>query len=848
MNRNSPLHRIPVLFVILFCAVGGWLLVQNTATPQPAARGAEEKPAGGIGTALALEQAFTKVIARGENSVVSIARVRRNKNRLRKPQERFIPGVNRDADRPDSPDYAPNDFGSGVIVSPLPGGNDRFILTNYHVVKGGPVVNSKGPASTHELYVRLANRRGYYASILAADPRSDLAVLQIDYKKLGLKPADLTPLPLGNKTTYRKGEIVLALGNPYAQARDGSPSASWGMISNISRRPKPEADARDLEARRKETIHHFGTLLQVDTRLDIGTSGGALLNLKGELIGVTTSMAALEGYEKSVGYAIPIDDSFRRVIKTLAQGREVEYGFLGVSPQDVTPHGFGQLPDQFSQRFAAMASRVYANAPAARGGLKADDVILSVNGHEVHDKYALMQRVGRLAPGTRATLRVWRGSTRQELNLTVQLGKWPVINEEDIIATKPRFPSWRGLTTEFPTGRLKYLQIPYRYENAVLVTEVRNKALARNTKFGPGSFVRFEASRHRPFLAGLAVSERYHSMTDGILVTRSISADRSALPLNEFTFTVDAESHGIRIDRFLVRQLRNYTPFRMQRMIGASLARIAGDVVPLTRRMRRDERVSIRLVEPPDKLLEAEPLPVEVLYEDDAIVVVNKPSGQITHPVGKRQSGTLCNALQAHLDRQTPLPGILRPGIVHRLDRLTSGVMLVAKTFLAHRRLSIQFQRNQIRKEYLAIVEGDLQAAAATIDAPIGQIPGGHTILMTTHPDARGAKPAQTAYEVLERSGDTTLVRVKPLTGRIHQIRVHFASIGHPVSGDEFYGPFGEIRAARLLEPDSADGDEQEQNRHLLHASRLSFEHPLTAKSISIESPAPIGWTAAKNA
>lgn len=484
MNRNTIVQRVPAALSVLALAAAGWLLSQNSATSQRPAR-----PAAG-GSVAALEQTLTTVIEQAEQSVVSIARVRRRRvRRARVRRDQFIPGIDREAARPESPDYTPNDFGAGIIIAPLQGKSDRFILTNYHVVKGGPVARKNAPASTHELYVRLANRRGFYAEIIAADPRSDLAVLQIDYAALGLKPADLTPLQIGAKTKFRKGELVVALGNPYAQARDGSASASWGIISNISRRPKPAADARGLEARRKETIHHFGTLLQVDTRLSIGTSGGPLLNLKGELIGITTSLAALEGYEKSVGYAIPVDNSFRRVIRTLAQGREVEYGFLGVSPQDVTPNRFGQLPKRFSQQFAAMASRVYPNAPAARGGMEADDVILAVDGEPVHDKYSLMQRVGRLAPETRVAIRVWRNSTGQELNLKVKLGKWPVINEEDIIATQPRFPPWRGLTVEFPTGRLKYLQVPYRYQNGVLVTEVRNPALARHPKFGPGSFV-----------------------------------------------------------------------------------------------------------------------------------------------------------------------------------------------------------------------------------------------------------------------------------------------------------------------------------------------------------------------
>lgn len=312
--------------------------------------------------------------------------------------------------------------------------------------------------------------------------------------------------------------------------------------------------------------------------------------------------------------------------------------------------------------------------------------------------------------------------------------------------------------------------------------------------------------------------------------------------LNEFTFQVDADSHGIRIDRFLVRQLRNYTSFRMQRMVCAGAVRAGGETVALTRRVRRGEWFTLRLIEPPDKLLDPEPLPLKVLFEDEAIIAVDKPAGQIAHPVGRRQQKTLCNALQWHLDRQSRLRGLLRPGIVHRLDRLTSGVIVVAKSFLAHRRMSIQFQRGEVEKEYLALVEGTVAEDAGSIDAPIGQIPGGHTILKTTRADARNPKPAKTAYTVVRRFDDTTLLSARPLTGRIHQIRVHCASIGHPVVGDEFYGPFDEIRAARLTGADQHAAAARHETPHCLHATRIRFRHPITDEPQTIACPPPDTW------
>lgn len=444
-----------------------------------------------LSAALVLQKTLVDVIAKAEKSVVSISRISRTR---RKPPDRpgrrnFFQRGQPDSDDPASPDFVPNDFGSGVIVAPDAKTGQRVILTNYHVVKGGPVDGKPKAKSDSKLYVRLHNRRGFYASIIAADPRSDFAVLRIDYKQLKLKPADLQPLPLGGRDTFRKGQFVVSLGNAYAQARDGSASASWGMISNVLRRPKPPKATSPLDVRRNDTIHHYGTLLQVDTRLSIGTSGGALLNLKGELIGITTSLAALSGYESSAGYAIPMDAATRRIVKTLAKGLEVEYGYLGIGPQDFTPDGNTVLPARLKRQHAAMVSVVHPRSPAERGGLQARDVILDIDGRPVHDQYDLMRVVGLLPPGSRVPVHVWRDGIGRELRLTVMLGKWPAINDEDIIATARRFPAWRGVTVDHPTGRRKFLQLPYRYYRAVVVLNVANPALQKSGDLQPGDYI-----------------------------------------------------------------------------------------------------------------------------------------------------------------------------------------------------------------------------------------------------------------------------------------------------------------------------------------------------------------------
>lgn len=439
--------------------------------------------------ALALEKTFERVIEDAEKSVVSIARYRPQEAAGRRAvQPLFDPDAQEPVD-PTSPEFIPNSFGSGIVIAPLNDGKERFILTNYHVVKGGPAVKQAGEAK-YRLYVRLANRKGFHASILAADPRADLAVLKIDFDALKMKPDELPPLKLGSRDKYRKGQLVLALGNPYAQARDGSASASWGMISNIARKPQPLDNPRSIEGRKEETLHHLGTLLQVDARLNLGFSGGALLNLKGELIGITTSLAAIEGYETSVGYAVPFDASVRRIIVSLAKGLEAEYGFLGVAPQDVAPSRTRLLPQHLKREFATMVMTVHSDSPAGRAGIGSGDVILDVDGLPVFGRYDLMREIGKHAPGSVATLRVWRAATNRELDVKVRLGKWPVVNEEDVVATEQRHRPWRGVDVDYPTARMKFLQVPIsEYHRGVVVTNVNNPELAKSRDLQPGDFI-----------------------------------------------------------------------------------------------------------------------------------------------------------------------------------------------------------------------------------------------------------------------------------------------------------------------------------------------------------------------
>jgi len=314
------------------------------------------------------------------------------------------------------------------------------------------------------------------------------------------------------------------------------------------------------------------------------------------------------------------------------------------------------------------------------------------------------------------------------------------------------------------------------------------------------------------------------------------------MPAPTYTMIVEPDANGIRIDSFLVRHFRNYTSWRLQRIVREGGATIQEAPAQQTDRVFAGQQVRIRLLEPPDKLLEKKEMHIPEIYGDPWIRIVNKPAGVIVHPVGEDQSETLANGLQWQLDAESPIKGILRPGMVHRLDRQTSGAIAVALTHQAHAALCHAFETSRVSKWYLALVEGQIAANQGTIDWPIGRARTGKQVLMSCRGDALDRKPAKTHYEVLRRYPQHTLVLARPRTGRNHQIRVHFAALGHPLVGDEFYERDGKFK------PFYADLDPELPRvvetglpirRHALHAVRLEFAHPITGSWHSFTAPPP---------
>ncbi len=412
----------------------------------------------------ALEDGLTKIIEDAEPSVVSIARI--NKNHL-PPHD--LTGEGLPPGMPSSEQFTPSEFGAGIVFTPADQPGKIFILTMYHVVKGGHIAG-RGTAQSDDLVIHTHKRQKAQAEIIAADPRSDLAVLQIKSGEK-LQVSDLKPIRLINKPRYKKGQFVVTLGNPYAIARDGSACAGWGLISNIARRPKPLVSSRTaFEKSQEETLHHMGTLLQIDGQLNLGTSGGAVLNRQGELIGIITAMAALEGFEKSVGYAVPINPQTLRVIEELAHGYEVEYGLLGITPETTKfPNG--------DQPTAVKVESAGSRSPAELAGVMDGDLIYGVNGIPIYTQEDLIREVALIGPGRIAQLKLYRPQLSQWLTRNVSLTKWPVYSEKDIIATQHRHV-WNNIHIDYATARYDFFGRQYR--RAVLVTHLEGEPTLRN--------------------------------------------------------------------------------------------------------------------------------------------------------------------------------------------------------------------------------------------------------------------------------------------------------------------------------------------------------------------------------
>jgi len=283
---------------------------------------------------------------------------------------------------------------------------------------------------------------------------------------------------------------------------------------------------------------------------------------------------------------------------------------------------------------------------------------------------------------------------------------------------------------------------------------------------------------------------------------------------------VEGDEAGQRLDQLLSRRLPEYSRSRIQEWIKSGLVLVDGKAARASHTVRLHEAVDVTPADPPPLHAVAEEIPLSILYEDADVVAIDKPAGMIVHAGAGVHSGTVVNALLHRFGALSDVGGALRPGIVHRLDRYTSGVLLVAKNDAAHHALAAQFSGRRIEKVYLALVHGVLQQETGRIERPISRDPVHRTRMTARLPEGRAA---WSEYRVLRRFERFTYVEVRIGTGRTHQIRVHLSSIGHPVAGDPLYG------APR----------DPAHDRYFLHAHRIRFARPADGQQVTVESPLP---------
>ncbi len=299
---------------------------------------------------------------------------------------------------------------------------------------------------------------------------------------------------------------------------------------------------------------------------------------------------------------------------------------------------------------------------------------------------------------------------------------------------------------------------------------------------------------------------------------------------------VDASQHGARLDWFLAQQLPHYSRVLLRKVINAAAVKVDGLRVKAAHRLRGGERITIALPPLAREGPKPENIPLDILYEDECLAAINKPPGMVVHPGKGHWAGTLTSALQFHFDQLSSAGGPTRPGIVHRLDRDTSGVIIVAKTDAVHMNLARQFERRTVEKEYFAICAGVPNRDRDVVDLPVGAHPHQRE-KMAIRRDHATSRPAQTFYEVIERFEGYSTVKALPKTGRTHQIRLHLANIGCPVLCDRLYGGRAEITRGELSH-DPTDSTVL-LARQALHARRLKIAHPVTGAPLEFVAPLP---------
>lgn len=291
-------------------------------------------------------------------------------------------------------------------------------------------------------------------------------------------------------------------------------------------------------------------------------------------------------------------------------------------------------------------------------------------------------------------------------------------------------------------------------------------------------------------------------------------------------YLIDSGYSGTRIDRFLAENEEELTRSAIQKLIEDGMVTVDGKLPSKNHKLRTGESVTVTIPDPVLPQALPEDIPLDIVYEDEDLLVVNKPRGMVVHPAAGNPDGTLVNALLYHCgDSLSGINGVLRPGIVHRIDKDTSGLLIVAKNDYSHRLLAAQIKEHSFTRKYQAVVVGNLKDDEGTVNAPIGRHPTERKKMAIT---AKNSREAITHYRVIKRYRGYTHVELTLETGRTHQIRVHMASLGHPVAGDPVYGGKNYLKSL---------------NGQCLHAFYISFLHPRTGETLTLSAPLPDYFT-----
>ncbi len=403
---------------------------------------------------LLLQDRLAEIIEKTDLSVVAIARVGK-----RNPED------------PTSPDFVPKEFGTGVVI-----GENGLILTCYHVL-GDPAQNDYYVwISGTPFKVRAIEKA---SAVIAADPWTDLAIIKVDAK---LKPIRLAP-----HYQPKRGQLVVSLGNPFGIAKDGNCSASIGIVSNFLRQ-RSVSTSSELTGQSSGRFSQYGTLLQTDAKLNRGTSGGPLINLKGEMVALTSALTAADRFDAAAGYAIPVDQTFLRTVERLKKGRSAEFGFLGIATRELT------LAQRQQFKKGVVVTQVVENTPADLCGLQFGDVITHIDNKEVQSSSGLLRELSGRFAADEIEITIMRlpfpNSPPRRLELKAELGKKKIKGRQPTIGIND-FSAWRGLEVDFATA-VNDLASHHQLIDAagcVAVVEVRDGSPADKAGLKPSQFI-----------------------------------------------------------------------------------------------------------------------------------------------------------------------------------------------------------------------------------------------------------------------------------------------------------------------------------------------------------------------